>query len=421
MRAASGTTSIVKDRRLAIVLIGLLAGAARAGGDAGLALQYVAIVSRHGVRAPTWENARLNAYAAEPWPEWEVPPGNLTPHGRKLMELMGRYYRERLSGEHLLRRSGCGDASRVYIRADVDQRTVETGRALAAGLLPECGAEVHTAGEGRPDPLFAGFGTADPERLLGAVRERLGADPDKLLKEHRAALETMQSILGRGLDPAARVSVGLKGKSVEMTGPLSTGSTFSENLLLEYANGLEGGSLGWGRMTREDLERVMELHAVYADVMRRTPYLARVRGSNLLSHILNSLEQAVTGKATAGALGRPGDVLLVMAGHDTNLSNLSGMLDLSWKLEGYQRDDTPPGGALIFSLWRGAGAGEYFVRLHYVAQTLEQMRSAAPLSVATPPEEQEVFLPGCGARPCPWETARRALAGAIDAGFVGRE
>src|SRR5450755_634837 len=53
------------------------------------------------------------------------------------------------------------------------------------------------------------------------------------------------------------------------------------------------------------------------------------------------------GKRVPGALGRPGDALLILVGHDTNLSNLSGMLHLSWHLPGYQPDDTPPGGALI--------------------------------------------------------------------------
>ena len=76
----------------------------------------------------------------------------------------------------------------------------------------------------------------------------------------------------------------------------------------------------------------MELHAFYADMMRRTEYVARARGSNLLEHVLLSLQQAESGKPVPGALGRPGDALLVLAGHDTNLSNLSGMLGLSWSL-----------------------------------------------------------------------------------------
>jgi 4-phytase/acid phosphatase len=156
---------------------------------------------------------------------------------------------------------------------------------------------------------------------------------------------------------------------------------------------------------------------VYADLMRRTPYVARARGSDLLAHVLRSMEQAVSGKATPGAVGRPGEALLVLSGHDTNLSNLSGMMGLSWKLPGYQPDDTPPGGALIFSLWRGAD-GHYFVKLRYVAQSLDQMRDAVPLSLASPPEGQDVAVPGCPAAQCPWAQAQAAFQKAIDPQFV---
>jgi len=42
----------------------------------------------------------------------------------------------------------------------------------------------------------------------------------------------------------------------------------------------------------------------YAELMRRTPYLARTRGSNLLSRIVRTIEQAATGKIVKGELGR---------------------------------------------------------------------------------------------------------------------
>jgi 4-phytase/acid phosphatase len=338
------------------------------------------------------------------------------------MELMGAYYREWLSSEHLLRPQGCQDAARVYIRADKDQRTVETGRALAETLLPGCGIGVHWQPDGQSDPLFSGAGTPDLERSVAAVRERLGPTPQKLIADHRAALETLQSILRGPAVTAEEIGVSANAKAVELTGPLATGSTFSENLLLEYTDGLQGKSLGWGRLTRENLDRVMEVHALYADLMRRTPYLARARASNLLAHVLHSLEQAADGKATAGALGQPGDAVLVLAGHDTNQSNLSGMLGLSWKLAGYQPDDTPPGGALIFSLWRDSESGQLSVKLRYLAQTLDQMRSASPLSMASPPESQDVRIPGCETasqdQGCPWDIARSLLQKAIDPQFT---
>lgn len=378
-------------------------------------LKYVVIVSRHGVRSPTWDAARLNEYSAEPWPDWGVPPGFLTPRGRTLITLLGAYYREWLAGEHLIKGNGCDDAPSVFIHADTDQRTLETGRAFAESLLPGCDVPVHSAPAGERDPLFSGVGTPDPELALKAVRERLGNDPKKLLADHQQALDTLQFILGRPSAEPAEIDVSMKGKSVELKGPLAAGSTLSEDFLFEYTNGMKGTALGWGRLTEQNLERVMELHAVSTDLMRRAPYLARARGSNLLAHVLRSMEQAVSRQPVAGALGKPGDELLLISGHDTNLSNLSGMLGLSWSLPTYQPNDTPPGGALIFSLWKDSD-GRYFVKVRYIAQTLEQMRDMVPLSLAAPPAGQDLSI--CADRTCSWEAARSAIQKAIDPKFT---
>jgi len=56
-------------------------------------LRFVVILTRHGVRSPTWTLADLNMYSSQPWPDWEVAPGHLTPQGYKLMTLLGSYYR----------------------------------------------------------------------------------------------------------------------------------------------------------------------------------------------------------------------------------------------------------------------------------------------------------------------------------------
>lgn len=344
-------------------------------------LKYVVIVTRHGVRSPTWDTSRLNQYSAEPWPDWGVPPGNLTPHGRRAIELIGAYYRRWLSEERLIEPKTCEDASRITIYADKDQRTIETGRTLADTLLPGCDVKTAFQSGGSSDPLFSGTFTADPELSEQAVRKRL--DP-QLLQHYRAALDALQYILGSAsskvVDPSADI----------VKGTFATGSTLSENLLLEYTNGT--ADPGWGRLTKENLQQVMGIHTAYADLMRRTPYLAR-RGSNLLATIVHSVEQAASGHPVEGALGKAGDALLVISGHDTNLSNLSGLLGLSWQLTGYQADDTPPGSALIFELRQGSD-GTFSVRLRFVAQTLDQMRSLE----FGPPQSQEVFMPGC--EPC---------------------
>jgi 4-phytase / acid phosphatase len=399
-------------------------------------LRYVVVISRHGVRAPMWKSDQLNQYSAGPWPEWGVPIGYLTPRGRVLIELMGAFYGDWLSSEGLLRRPGCHDAGRIYIRADKDQRTMETGRALAEALLPGCAIAVHSQLENGSDSLFdpisAGLAKPNPQIATEAVRERLGAHPQELLETHRSAFDALQYVLTGGksapknfLESSAEVSVSPRGKSVELNGPFSTASTLSENLLLEYANGMRGEDLGWGRLNAENLLQILELHTTYADLTRRTAYVARARSSNLLAHVLRSMEQGITGQTVHGALGNVGDAALILCGHDTNLSNISGALGLSWHLQGYQPDDTPPGGALILSLWREPDSGQYFVRAQFMAQTLEQMRSATPLTVSSPPARQDVSIPGCGnvdqSRGCSWQVFKRALQQAIDPAFVSME
>jgi 4-phytase/acid phosphatase len=391
-------------------------------------LKYVVIVSRHGVRPPTWDAARLNEYSVQPWPEWGVAPAELTPHGTALIKLMGAYYGNWLTAEHLLSPKGCQDTNRITIVADTSQRTLATGRAFGESLIVGCKIDIQSQPGEQKDPLFSGVGAGDPELSLSALRARFGSDPRKLIADHRAALDALQFILTGGkstpeklLKPPFEVGAELSGKAVELTGPFATGSTLSENLLLEYVNGFQGPDLGWGRLTRENLLQVLEVHAVYADLMRRTAYIARARGSNLLAHVLLSMEQAESGQAVPGALGRPGDAVLILSGHDTNLSNLSGMLGLSWQLPGYQPDDTPPGGGLIFSLWRG-DRGQSLVKAQYVAQSLDQMRNAEQLTLMAPPESQGVSIPGCepdsAKSGCSWASFKLAIQKATDPAFV---
>jgi 4-phytase / acid phosphatase len=112
----------------------------------------------------------------------------------------------------------------------------------------------------------------------------------------------------------------------------------------------------------------------------------------------------------------------VIVGHDTNLSNLSGMLGISWLLPGYQTNDPVPGGALVFELWRSADTKQFSVRTYYTAQSLEQMRLAVPLTISAPPLRAPVFVPGCSTASegfdCSWADFQRTVSAAIDPAFV---
>jgi len=398
----------------------------------GLERKYTVIVTRHGVRSPTWTPERLNQYSSEPWPSWGVAPGYLTPHGRELMKIMGSYYRDALWADDAGGKPDCAKAG-AYFWADTDQRTLETAKAVAEGMLPGCAAEVHSAPAGTHDPLFdpteSGLAKQDPQLGLAAVTGRIGPKLDALVEANRSAFDALVRVLnGGGKAPtsifAQPMTLAAGESGVAMSGPLSLASTFTENLLLEYTDGMSGDRLGWGRLNASTLLEIMTLHTAYAELMRRTPYLARVRGSNLLSHVLRSMEQAVDGKPVKGALGKPGSSVLVISGHDTNLSNLSGMLGLSWLLPSYQRDDVPPGGALIFSLWRSAATGRYSVRVQFVAQTMDQMHNREPLSPRNPPAIANLFVPGCSTSSegyaCAWADFLRTARNALSPEFTAR-
>src|SRR5262245_29159490 len=77
-------------------------------------LMQVVIVTRHGVRAPTWTPDRLQEYSISPWADFEVPPGHLTPRGRELMKIMGQFYRELYSQDGLLGASNCVDVGHTF-------------------------------------------------------------------------------------------------------------------------------------------------------------------------------------------------------------------------------------------------------------------------------------------------------------------
>jgi 4-phytase / acid phosphatase len=399
------------SRSAAILALALCGSAAAAQHEAAAQLKYVVIVARHGVRSPTWDAGRLNQYSAEPWPDWGVPPGYLTAHGRALETILGSYYRDSFVRDGLLRREeACRDQGRVYIWADKDQRTLETARALAEALQPGCAPPIHSQGGDGRDPIFSGARGQEPALAAKALRERAG-DGNRLLADHHGAFETLQFILTGGKQ--ARQALVERPGDGDWQASLATASSLSEDLLLEYADGVRGRDLGWGRLTRENLFEVLELHRVYSDLTRRTPYFARARGSLLLKRVLASMAQAVTGRTVGEALGPVGTSVLILSGHDTNLSNISGLLELAWKLEGYQPDETPPGGALVFSLWRDPSNGTVSVRAQFVAQTLDQMREGTTLTVSAPPATQEVSIPGCGGPACSWEKFRAVVERAV--------
>ena len=361
------------------------------------------ILTRHGVRSQNSTNERIGRYAREPWPNWEVAPGILTPHGGVLMERMGAYYRDLYVRGGLLSGDATADAGVVYLRADSDERTLETARRLGLALLPGVGPEVHGLKEGQPDRLFKPSAGADWGLAAAAVMGRIGGSPEALAEANRDRLDLMKRVLFGGTTvPAGKVSPFTSHpkpkpedafRSIDLGEVSGTVASFAEAFLLEYADGMPMSQVGWGRVDRSTITELLGIHSAYFDLMYRTPYRAQVEASNLALHMMATLEQAASGRPEAGAIGPVGSRLVIIVGHDGNVASVGGLLGLSWIIDGSQPNPLYPGGALDFELRRDPD-GHLFVRAFYVAQTLDQMRGADVLSVDHPPARSAIFIPG---------------------------
>ncbi len=385
-------------------------------------LERVVIVARHGVRAPTKPPSSLNPYAAQPWPEWPVAPGELTPHGAAGVRRMGVWLRTHYAASGLLPASGCASTEQVFVWADgKDHRTMQSGDAVLAGLAPGCDLRAAHGAEGAADAIFAALETGkcpighdEAARISARVQQKLAELPP----EYSPALAELRDVL----DPAATRKAcasdsGIcfetatnrlvaSGEGAKVKGPLATGASLAEDLSLEYGEGMQGTTLGWGRLDLPALTRIMVLHNLYSGMTRRDPGLAGHNGAYLANAVLTALEAKPVQPSHAPAR------LTIFLGHDTNLDNLAGIFGLSWQLSG-QPDSTPPDGELVFELMRDGTRETVRILARY--QSAVQLRDASALTPTDGPGEI-VLTPGyCGAEGCTLASLREQAARTIPA------
>jgi len=415
-----------------VVLACLLAPAARAD-----ELKLAIILTRHGVRAPLSTNEKMAHLAAQPWPKWEVDPGIQTPRGNELIALMGDYYRARFMKDGLVSGDAAVDGPLVYVRADNDQRTMETGRILGKAFVAVGDPDVHAVPQGVEDPLFRSYGAkvGNPSLDLAkaALLGRIGGNPANVERAYASQLAELDGVLwgpaGKPAGDAPSPTVITEGNGdylVSMKGPLHTAEQTIDAFILEYTDGKPLSEVGWGRIDDKTLTDLLSLHGLFFDLADRTFYAAQVEGSNLASHIVDTLEQAAQSDVVPGALGPPGEHVVIIAGHDSNIANIGGLFGMNWWLPGTQANPMLPGGALVFELWkRGDAPGSFYVRVSYVAQTLEQQRNVSPLSLDSPPALSPICIPGCGGVAPNFETPLAAFVRqarkVIDPAFIAPE
>lgn len=364
--------------------------------DAGT-LKLEIVLIRHGVRSPTSAPEALGKYSRDAWPAWPVEPGVLTEHGAQGMQSLGHYYRERYLANGLWN-GDCAAASQVVVIADSTPRNRDSAAALNKGLGADCGLGFFYA---RP--------SGENNRLFH-YQAKDGDDVDEAQAEGKppAALNLLQDILlGCSGDECRKAAVA-GGKKLLLDGSLAkamkTAGSLGENLMLEYAQGMPLSQVAWGKGNAATIGRLIELHNQQFAQSKKPLPLAQKSASNLLAHIVASLDTASAKHGDVEPLSGDSAHVVFLIGHDTNLAQIGGLLGTQWHSVA-QPDDYPPGGALVFDLWETHG--RYAVQVHALLPMLDALRNA-DVSHAHDVVDMPVAFGDCrAATPCPIDTFRR--------------
>lgn len=410
----------------------LASGAAFAGPldppGAGWRLAGTVLLSRHGMRAVTIPvrcagapkpGDCLDALGAERWPNPAVASGHLTDAGFARMRVMGDFYRRHYAPAGLFPPVECPPASRVAFISDGVERTLLSAGAVMDGMFPGCLLPTLDVRAKLYHGPACGYEDAQARTASIALA---GATPAALMRGELAQpLAALDQVLGT-FRPEACAAHGvsapcslatLAGKGDGFDG-LHLAAATAEQFIMQYGAGLPPEGIAWGRLpaaTGQPLPaailEVNALHAVNERIAFMPRYQAVKRGTPVLAPVLASLSELAAGR---------GPAFTFYSSHDTLMLALAGMLDLKWTPPGFNPYQLPPGGAFAFELWQPP-AGELTLRLVYIAQSLDQLRSGAALDAANPPAATAVEIGICGSDPaglCPWGRFAAAAQAASD-------
>lgn len=384
---------------LIILLLICMAAPALAQPEQDGKLLKTVVLSRHGVRSPTQDAKILEMWSQKQWPQWPVGKGELTERGSRLVTAMWHNLGQTMRRQKLL---SSAEDPKVYIRADVDERTRATARAMLRGLAPNAQLKYHVL-DGKLDPLFhpvkAGLYRYDAIEVATDVLAQTHGGLERLADDFSGGLNLLDIINGspsptlcsrfammpkcKLTDLPNAISVSPDGTGIRVVGSLGIASSLAEIFLLEYGEWPDQNA-GWGQVDLRTLSQILPIHSRIFDVVNRARLVAWANGSALLSEMTKALLGDHANKEINDAK------LVIFVGHDTNIANVGGLLKFFWQASGYPPNGIPPAGALFLELWEKKGQRYVHARfeaqppkaLHLKFTETDDYSGHAPVSVA---------------------------------------
>lgn len=412
---------IKKYSLCALAVCSALTGFSAYAADDNYQLEQVLMMSRHNLRAPLADNGSVLAQSTKKkWPQWDVPGGQLTTKGGVLEVYMGRYTREWLAQQGLIKEGDCPGSDEVYAYANSLQRTVATAQFFITGAFPGCDVPVsHQDAMGTMDPIFNPAITDDSEAFNKQALTAMNSTAEKL--SLKPAFQRLEKIIDYKNSPACdgkkqcdlssinqNKFLAENGKEPTVSGPLKVGNSLVDAFTLQYYEGMPADQVAWGQIkTPEQWKELSAIKNGYQDTLFTSPLVAREVAAPLVDYIRSLLvdeDKASAPKVT------------LMVGHDSNIASLLSALDFQAYTLPDQFERTPIGGMIQFQRWHDKKNNQELVKVEYVYQSSDQLRNATPLSLETPPKRVTLQMNGCQTDAngfCPWDQFTQVLNKAI--------
>lgn len=401
----------------ALAVCTALSGVPAWAADGDYQLEQVLMMSRHNLRAPLADNGSVLAQATKKaWPKWDVPGGQLTTKGGVLEVYMGRYTRQWLAQQGLIKEGECPTADDIYAYANSLQRTVATAQFFITGAFPGCDIAVsHQDEMGAMDPVFNPVITNGSEDFNKQALTAINSEGEKLAL--KPAFQRLEKIIDYKNSPACNGKkqcdlssdnqnkfTADNGKEPNVSGPLKVGNSLVDAFTLQYYEGFPMEQVAWGQIkTPEQWKELAAIKNGYQDTLFTSPIVAREVAAPLVDYIRSLLvdqDKASAPKVT------------LMVGHDSNIASLLTALDFKpYDLPG-QNEKTPIGGMVQFQRWHDKKNNRELVKVEYVYQTSSQLRDTEALSLDNPPQRVTLQMAGCPTDAngfCSWDQFTQVL------------
>ena len=383
-------------------------------------LEKVLIFSRHGLRSPVEKDPQEMAkYSPYAWAKWDVPSGHLTAKGTVLETYFGQYLGQWLADKGLLTTERCASGEGIFAYANGVQRTIATGQAIVAGAFAGCNVQLQHHGKigSEKDPIFNTQAHNPSQALIESAKNNvdLTALQQKLAPNYALLSEIIDYKNSPNCVQKGECDLGEKvgeysikdGKSVKITGSISTGKKIVSALLLAHYVGKPDSEIANGNVDSQEKWRVINeiKNEYYRTLFKNNETLAQNASYPLLAFIQQQLSSE--------------NKISLLVGHDSNIVALLSALGV----EPYELDDSleniPIGGKLIFEVWKHKPSGKLKFKLDYVYQSTEQLVKLTPLSLATPPKQKALTLEACTKDEsgfCDYEQFQKVLREGIENG-----